>query len=82
MRIDDISITRSAFGSAGRFRLSAEVEGLKFDGWFDDFGGFLTAVRDFAAFLALKRGKLTAEQAYGMTSREMTTGKGKIDGAH
>jgi hypothetical protein len=82
MRIDDISITRSAFGTAGKFRLSAEVEGMKFDGWFDDFGGFLTAVRDFGTFCALKRGKLTAEQADMLTSRRMTTGTGVIDGSH
>jgi hypothetical protein len=75
MKIDDISITRSVVvNSGGRFHLKAEVGGLKFDGFFDDFGGFLTAVRDFGAFIAVRHGKMTAAQGNSLTSRNMAPG--------
>lgn len=70
MQLDDISIKRSAIPTSGRFHLQAEVGGYKFDGFFDDFGGFLTAVRDFGAFVALRNGKLTLAQANKISTRD------------
>lgn len=57
MHIEDISITRSS-AHARAWQLHIEVGGLTYDGWFDDFGGFLTAIQDAATFFAYRAGKV------------------------
>lgn len=75
VRIDDISITRShVINAGGRFHLHAEVQGLKFDGFFDDIGGFLHAVSDLATFIAARNGKLSAAKASKFSSRDIAPG--------
>jgi len=68
MHIEDISITRSA-AHARAWQLHLEVNGLKYDGWFDDFGGFLTAIQDAATFFAYRAGKMSLKAANQTASR-------------
>lgn len=68
MQIQDISITRSA-AHARAFRLHMEVNGLKFDGWFDDMRGFLTAVSDAAVFFCYRAGKMRLKDANAAATR-------------
>ena len=71
MHIEDISITRSA-AHARAWQLHIEVNGLKYDGWFDDFGGFLTAIQDAATFFAYRAGKMSLKAANQSASRAIS----------
>lgn len=62
MDIQDISITKSGL-HARAWKLHIEVDGLTYDGWFDDFGGFLTAIQDAATFFAYRAGKMSLKAA-------------------
>jgi len=68
MHINDISITRSGL-HARAWKLHMEVGGLTYDGWFDDFGGFLTAIQDAATFFAYRAGKMSLKAANETASR-------------
>lgn len=68
MHISDISITRSTL-HARAWKLHMEVNGLSYDGWFDDFGGFLTAIQDAATFFAYRAGKMSLKAANASSSR-------------
>lgn len=46
-----------------------ELNGLKYDGWFDDFGGFLTAIQDAATFFAYRAGRMSLDAANRSASR-------------
>lgn len=61
MHINDISITRSSL-HARAWKLHLEINGLTYDGWFDDFGGFLGAIQDAATFFAYRAGKLANKE--------------------
>jgi len=78
MHIEDISITRSA-AHARAWQLHIEVNGLKYDGWFDDFGGFLTAIQDAATFFAYRAGKMSMKAANEMSSRMIAPGVKKAN---
>jgi hypothetical protein len=43
-----------------------EIEDNKFQGYFNDFGGFITMVTECAKFFAIRAGKLRVKDA-GMT---------------
>lgn len=68
MHISDISITRSTL-HARAWKLHMEIGGLTYDGWFDDFGGFLTAIQDAATFFAYRAGKMSLKAANESSSR-------------
>ena len=68
MHIQDISITRSS-AHARAWQLHVEVNGLTYDGWFDDFGGFLAAIQDAATFFAYRAGKMSLKAANQTASR-------------
>lgn len=68
MRLTDISVTKSAL-HARAWKLHIEINGLTYDGWFDDFGGFLTAIQDAATFFAYRAGKMSAQAAAATSSR-------------
>lgn len=63
MKIDNILIQRSPIADTGRFVLHIEVAGLKYTGYFDDMGGFLTAVSDAAKFFAVRLGLMKNKDA-------------------
>jgi hypothetical protein len=73
--IEDISISRSAISTQGAFHMHVEFMGHKFDGWFDDFGGFLQATSDLATFIAVRTGKIKAKDARFTSSRDIAPGK-------
>lgn len=62
MKITDCSLTRSAI-MVGAYTFRMEIGGNVFEGTFDDFGGFVTMVRDMATFYAVRAGKLKAKDA-------------------
>ena len=62
MNINDISITKSGL-HARAWKLHIEMNELTYDGWFDDFGGFLTAIQDAATFFAYRAGKMSIKAA-------------------
>lgn len=75
MKFDDISITRAlVVNNGGRFHIKVEVAGCKFDGFFDDLGGFLHAVSDLATFVAVRTGKAKADEASRFASRSFAPG--------
>lgn len=75
MRITDCSLSRSlAHLSAWVFTI--EINGNKFTGYFEDFGGFITMVTECAKFFAIRAGKLRVKDA-GLT-RPVMPGDGKI----
>lgn len=74
MKIDDISIKRSAISSQGAFHMHVEFAGHVFDGWFDDFGGYLQAVSDLGTFIGVRTGKIRPQDAKFSSSREIAPG--------
>lgn len=62
MNLQDIKITKSGL-HARAWKIHIEVNGLTYDGWFDDFGGFLTAIQDAATFFAYRAGKMSLKAA-------------------
>jgi len=75
MHISDISITRSRL-HARAWKLHIEVNGLTYDGWFDDFGGFLTAIQDAATYFAYRAGKMSLAAANASSTRLIRAGDG------
>lgn len=65
MKIQDVSVQRSAT-MPGAWVFHMEINGYKFTGFFDDFGGFITMVTECAKFFAIKAGKLRPKDA-GLT---------------
>jgi hypothetical protein len=65
MKIQDVSIQRSVT-MVGAWQFHMEINGCKFTGYFDDFGGFITMVTECAKFFAIKAGKLRPRDA-GLT---------------
>jgi hypothetical protein len=74
MQIQDISITRSA-AHARAWKLHMEINGLNFDGWFDDMRGFLTAVQDAAVFFCYRAGKMRLRDANAAASRSIAANR-------
>lgn len=74
MKIDDISITRSVASTNGTFHMHVEFMGNVFDGWFDDFGGYLQAVSDLATFIGVRTGKIKPGEAHLSSSRDIAPG--------
>lgn len=75
MRIHDCSLTRSlAHARAWHFHM--EINGFTFDGWFEDFGGFLAMMKDCAKFFAVRHGLLRVRDA-GLT-RPTMPGDGRM----
>jgi hypothetical protein len=65
MRISDVSIARSLV-HVGAWQFVMEINGCRFTGFFDDFGGFITMVTECAKFYAIRAGKLRVKDA-GLT---------------
>lgn len=65
MRLTDISITRSGVMRAWRLEITMMTPAgeMKSDQHFDDFGGFLTAVKESATFFAVRLGRIAASDA-------------------
>ena len=47
-----------------------EINGNRFEGFFDDFGGFITMVSECAKFFAIRHGLLRVKDA-GLTRKVM-----------
>lgn len=62
MRITACVMSRSIV-MPGAWQFEIEVNGCKFTGMFDDFGGFVTMVTECAKFFAVRAGKLRAVDA-------------------
>ncbi|QDX22141.1 hypothetical protein FP568_13320 [Pandoraea pnomenusa] len=62
MRFTDISIIKSA-AHQHAWVLSIEINECRFTGYFNDFGGFITAVTEAAKFFAVRAGKLRVKDA-------------------
>lgn len=65
MRLTDISIRKSGVINAWMMEITVltPVGEVKSTQHFDDFGGFLTAVREAATFFAVRMGKVSAREA-------------------
>jgi len=67
LRLNDILIRRSMLQGTGDFVLHIDARtqhgDLQFSGYFDDFGGFLTAVKDAAIFYTARMGRIPAAAA-------------------
>lgn len=65
MKLTDISITKSGVMNAWRLQITVltPVGEVRSDQHFDDFGGFLTAVKEAATFFAVRIGKIAASDA-------------------
>lgn len=73
MKIEDISIEKSLTHERA-WILRGEIQGLKFTGYFDDFGGFLTAVQEMGTFFAHRLGKLSHTEAQRHLTRNVAPG--------
>lgn len=78
LRLNDIQIRRSPVVGVGDFVLEIDCRtqfgDLKFSGYFDDFGGFLTAVKDAAAFYLARMGRVDPKQASAiLTTRDLAS---------
>lgn len=51
--------------------MHVEFAGHQFDGWFDDFGGYLNAVSDLATFIGVRTGKIKAKDAKFTSTRDI-----------
>lgn len=65
MHISDVGISRS-FAHARAWVFTIEIDGNKFQGYFDDFGGFVTMVTECAKYFAVRVGRLRVRDA-GLT---------------
>ena len=65
MKLTDISIRRSAVMNAWMMEITVmtPLGEMKSQQHFDDFGGFLTAVKEAATFFAVRLGKITDKDA-------------------
>lgn len=67
LRLNDIWIKRAAVTGVGDFCLHIDARtqhgDLQFSGYFNDFGGFMTAVKDAGVFFATRMGRIPADQA-------------------
>ena len=72
LRLTDIRIDRVATMPGAR-SLYIEWGDLKFTGYFDDFGGFITAVGEAAKFYAVRAGLLRAKDA--RATRDIAPGR-------
>lgn len=74
MKLTDISITKSGVMRAWRLEITMLTPAgeMKSDQHFDDFGGFLTAVKEAATFFAVRLGRIAASEASKrLSSREI-----------
>lgn len=81
MRLTDISITRSAVMRAWRLEITMMTPAgeMKSDQHFDDFGGFLTAVKESATFFAVRLGRIAASDANKrLLTRPVADNPGKL----
>jgi hypothetical protein len=65
MKLTNISITKSGVMNAWRLEITMLTPAgeMKSDQHFDDFGGFLTAVKEAATFFAVRLGRIAASEA-------------------
>lgn len=80
MKLTDISITRSGVMQAWRLEITVLTPAgeMKTDQHFDDFGGFLTAVKEAATFFAVRLGKIAASDANKrLLSRQVADNPGR-----
>jgi hypothetical protein len=65
MKLTDISITKSGVMNAWRLEITMLTPAgeMKSDQHFDDFCGFLTAVKEAATFFAVRLGRIAASEA-------------------
>lgn len=65
MRLTDISITKSRVTNAWLLEITVMTPAGEFKSkqYFDDFGGFLTAVKESATFFAVRIGRIAAKDA-------------------
>lgn len=70
MRIDDIIVRKSPVHDRA-WVLHVEMTGYKFTGYFEDWGGFLTAVQECATFFAVKWGKAKLKDVQRHMTRQV-----------
>lgn len=70
MRIDDIVLKKSPVHERA-WVLHVEMTGYKFSGYFDDWGGFLTAVTECATFFAVRWGKAKLNDSKRFMTRDV-----------
>lgn len=67
LRLNNISVGPALLGGVGDFKLYINARtqhgDLEFTGYFNDFGGFLTAVKDAAVFYTARLGRIPAKDA-------------------
>lgn len=65
MRLTDISIKKSGVINAWRMEITVmtPIGEVRSDQHFDNFGGFLTAVKEAATFFAVRLGKIATKDA-------------------
>ena len=67
LRLNDIQIRRALLAGTGDFVLEIDARtqhgDVKFTGYFDDFGGFLTAVKEAAVFFTSRLGRIPPGEA-------------------
>lgn len=73
MRITDIFIKKSPVHERA-WTLHIEINQCQYTGYFDDFGGFITAVTEAAKYFAVRAGKLRVRDAN--LTREVVPGDG------
>jgi len=62
MRIQNILVQKSPVHERA-WAMHIEINDCKFTGYFDDFGGFITAVGEAAKYFAVRAGKLRVKDA-------------------
>lgn len=75
MRIQNILIQKSPMHDRA-WAMHIEINDCKFSGYFDDFGGFITAVTEAARFFAIRAGKLRVKDAN--LTRQVVPGDGRV----
>lgn len=69
----DISLEKSPV-HADAWRLNMKIDGLEYDGWFEDFIGLRTAIMDATVFFAARAGKISHQAASRMSTRQIAPG--------
>lgn len=67
LRLNSISVGPSLVAGVGDFKLYINARtqhgDIEFTGYFNDFGGFLAAVKDAAVFYTARMGRIPAKDA-------------------
>ncbi|MCX4154983.1 MULTISPECIES: hypothetical protein [Paraburkholderia] len=72
MKISHIAIERSLL-DVGAWKFELEINQCRFEGHFDDFGGFITMITEAAKFFSVRAGLLRVTDA--RFTREVAPGR-------